>query len=106
MERIYEGESVRNIQKKFDKYKKKWIKETVIISSAQELVENKNYQAIIKMGMPVVPIILKDMVEDPNWWFWALMEITGEDPTTEEIHGNLNKMTYAWLKWGEGKEYS
>jgi hypothetical protein len=69
------------------------------------MVGNKNYQSIIKMGMPVVSIILEDMKKDHNWWFWALEEITREDPTTEDMHGDLNKLTHAWLKWGRKKGY-
>ena len=96
---------LEKLQKIFYKHKKQWNRETMHLSSAQQIVENKHYQAIIKMGMPVVSIILKDMQKEPDWWFWALTEITGEELVGEDIRGDFNKMVGVWLRWGEEKGY-
>jgi len=93
------------LEEKFQKLKKRWIKETMFMSSTTDIVYNKHYQSIIKMGEKVVPIILKDMKDEPNWWFWALASITEEDPTTVDICGDLQKLTQVWLKWGEQNGY-
>jgi len=65
--------------------------------------EHPAYQAIIEMGMDVVPLILKELQENPDYWFLALQEITKENPVLSEQDGNLDKMTDAWLAWGKQK---
>ena len=58
------------------------------------------------MGMDAVPFILKDlMTNGPDDWFWALSKITGENPITEDIAGDMNKMTEAWLLWARKSGY-
>lgn len=63
------------------------------------------YQSIIEMGMPAVPFILKELQEDPDYWFWALQEITKENPILPEHEGNLDNMITDWLTWGKEKGY-
>lgn len=59
-----------------------------------------SYQQIIGMGSEAVPLILKDLQQQPDHWFWALAHITGEDPVPEEKRGRLGEMAEAWLNWG------
>ncbi|HJT32793.1 MAG TPA: hypothetical protein VJ783_12200 [Pirellulales bacterium] len=64
------------------------------------------YQQIIGMGPAAVPCILSDLAEHgPNDWFWALTAITGENPISQEIAGNMKTMTEAWLRWGIAAGY-
>ncbi len=56
--------------------------------------------------MDAVPFILKDLIANgPDDWFWALSKITGENPITEDIAGDMNKMTEAWLTWARKAGY-
>jgi hypothetical protein len=53
------------------------------------------------MGREAVPYILEEFRKGRlDNWFWALYAITGENPITEEIAGDIEKMAEAWLQWG------
>ncbi len=72
---------------KFESLKKRWKKETMYMSSVQDISNNQQYQSIIKMGWGVIPLILEEMKRKPDHWFWALFMITGEDPVPKEDEG-------------------
>ncbi len=57
------------------------------------------------MGWEALPLIVRDLKESKADWFWALTAITGENPISEEIAGNIKKMTEAWLQWGRMRGY-
>ena len=63
------------------------------------------YQQIIGMGWEVLPLILRDLKESNADWFWALTAITGANPISTEIAGNITRMTEAWLQWARAKGY-
>jgi len=77
-----------------------WHKETALHSSISIICEHWAYQEIIKMGMPVVPLILKDMETTHGHWFHALTKITGENPIPGEHAGHVNSMVEDWLALG------
>lgn len=78
----------------------KWHKETAHVSSTTELIMNPSYQNIIGLGPRVVPILLRQLQQKPEHWFWALSAITRENPVSSEDEGNVRKMAEAWLQWG------
>ncbi|HET6882739.1 MAG TPA: hypothetical protein VFI31_21405 [Pirellulales bacterium] len=83
-----------------------WKQETKLFSNVNKRAMHPAYQNIIGMGPPVVRCILLDLAEHgPNDWFWALTAITGENPISEEIAGNMQAMTEAWLQWGTTAGY-
>ena len=57
-------------------------------------------------GPAVLPLLLRELQERPDHWFWALRAITGEDPVATEDRGKLDAMTAAWLRWAEKHAYS
>jgi hypothetical protein len=91
------------LKEKFQRLKHKWNKETCLSSNMDDIVGNKYYQKIIKMGMPVVPLILKDLLKEPNHWFEALREITGEIPQKPIRPGFAQDAVEAWIEWGKEK---
>jgi hypothetical protein len=65
------------------------------------MVAHPAYQEIIRLGPPVVPLLLKHMAEN-NWhWFVALSTITGEDPCPPEHAGKIRAMVADWVAWGK-----
>jgi hypothetical protein len=82
-----------------------WLDETQLVSSLTEMVLHPAYQQIIGLGMPAVPLILRELQERPAHWFWALFAITGENPAPEEHAGDLARMTAAWLEFGRRRGY-
>lgn len=88
------------LEQTFDKLAKRWKRETINISSIQQMVLHPCYQKIIAMGHKAIPLILNELKREPDFWFWALRALTGQDPVTEDIRGDLMAMTKAWLDWG------
>ncbi len=82
-----------------------WKRETINVSSTSRLVMHPSYQRIIGMGRAALPFILRELQVHPDWWFWALSAITGENPVPSEKAGSLKDMTTAWLAWGHEHGY-
>lgn len=77
-----------------------WRRDAGSLSSPVKKVAHPAYQAIIKMGSDVVPLILQDLACAPGHWFVALTSITGEDATTPTERKSMVAATAAWLRWG------
>ncbi len=61
------------------------------------------YQHIIGIGMPAVPLLLRELKENPDHWFWALHAITEQDPAHSE--DTFDGAVAAWLEWGRHHGY-
>ena len=85
--------------------KNQWDEETLVLSSLTEISMHPSYQQIIGMGQLAVPMILFELGQKPDHWFWALKSITGEDPVSPEQRGRMKQMANAWLSWGKEKGY-
>lgn len=88
-----------------------WTTETEDMSSVSEMILHEDYQAIVAEGVRMIPFLLEELRQRPNFWFSALRTLakkdTGEDvnPVSEEARGNLRKMAAAWVRWGEETGY-
>jgi len=82
-----------------------WRAEKAFTSSMTALEGSPHYRNIIALGMPVVPLLLRELERDPDYWFEALRAITGEDPVPPEDRGDLIRMTDHWLTWAKRKGY-
>jgi hypothetical protein len=49
--------------------------------------------------------MLADLRDTGSHWFWALREITGENPVAPEDRGYVDRMIQAWLAWGRERGY-
>ncbi len=78
-----------------------WKSEARFLSDTNEICSHPAYQAIIGMGVSVLPFILEELEQEPDNWFWALKAITGQDPVPEEHRGNVSLMARDWLRWGQ-----
>jgi len=83
----------------------RWHCETGMLSSISKKSHHTAYQEIIKMGLAVVPLILREMKVRPAYWFHALEAITHESPIAKGQKVDLAGATAAWLKWGEDRGY-
>ena len=95
------------IERKFKELKEKWEKETCFLSNPTLIFGNSNYKEIIKIGKKVIPFILEDLKNKPNFWMNALEEISGEDILEKEsgYNGYIKNAISLWLKWGREKGY-
>lgn len=89
----------------FAKLADEWLAQKGPISSISKKVMLRPYQRIIGLGSPVVPLLLKELQQKPDHWFWALESITGENPVSETDQGNIEQMSEAWVRWGRERGY-
>ncbi len=90
----------KKLREKFNNLAETWEKETEFVSSLNDIIIHPAHMQIIGMGPKAVPLILDRMQKESGLWFWALEFITGENPVTEDIRGNIQAMRQAWLNWG------
>jgi hypothetical protein len=80
-----------------------WKEACGFLSSTTAMVHHPAYQAIIGLGPPVVPLLLRELEKEPAHWFEALKAITGQDPVSPKDWGNIPAMASAWLAWGRSR---
>lgn len=88
---------------RFERLADNWQKDTAGYPTIRQKVKHACYRQIIAMGEDVVPLILNRLCKERNHWFWALSELTGEQPVPKDACGDVDKMTEAWLDWGRRK---
>lgn len=94
------------IEKRFRKLVEVWQSERPPSSFLRDLVAHPAYQQIIGLGRPAIPLLLKELERNPDWWFYALGMITGASPhIPEENAGRLNYIAKIWLEWGRKHGY-
>ena len=89
-----------DVKEEFETLARRWRKETALISSVDDLCTHDAYQAIIGIGPPAVPLILRELELEPGHWFVALRAITGLMVDGEAPPGNVGAMARAWTDWG------
>lgn len=93
------------IRKRFVELANRWHEETDYLSSPLDITDNDNYLKIISMGESVIPHILQDLQERGGNWYRVLRILSGVDPVSPEVRGEVPKMKDAWLRWGREKGY-
>lgn len=97
------NQPVESPVEKFERLREQWVSETAFESSTSRMVANPAYQAIIGMGWDAVPLMLEELRQAPQHWFWALKAITEVDPVPQGTHGDIAKMSECWVRWGIGQ---
>ncbi len=95
----------KELRKKFSELAETWKEETKFLSSISDIIIHPAHMQIIAMGPKAVSLILNRLKEEADLWFWALNFITGENPVTQDIRGNVKAMSEAWLEWGRKNGY-
>lgn len=83
----------------------RWKAETFFHSSISKKTQHPDYQRIIGMGPAVVPLIFHWLKLEPDFWFDALVAITGEQPVPVQHAGDIEAMAHDWLEWGRAHGY-
>lgn len=92
-----------SLEQRFRALADEWTRETMHISSASDIINDRRYQEIINLGWDVVPYLLHDLQQNKRFWFPALAAITGVRPFDPSDASNPRRMTEAWVKWGKRK---
>lgn len=85
----------------FARHAERWRSETVFMSSVSDIALHPSYQRIIGMGWDAVPLIIRELRNQPDHWFWALRAITDVDPVPESDRGKVERMRDAWIAWAD-----
>ncbi|HEX8163530.1 MAG TPA: hypothetical protein VF538_16790 [Pyrinomonadaceae bacterium] len=100
------AERIAEVERKFRSLAEQWYLETMFSSAYLDKILHPAYQKILTLDKDVVvPLILRELQDMPNDWFWALRVITDEDPTSPEQAGDMEAMAQAWLEWGKENKY-
>jgi len=91
------------LEQEFRALAEKWREDTMVLSVSHDIVFHPAYQRIIGMGRPALPLILRELQNRLDHWFWALHCISGEDPAREE--DTIDGAARAWLDWGKQRGY-
>src|SRR5882724_9547097 len=83
---------IEDIEQRFRRLKAQWRADTQVLSVSGKIMDHPAMRAIIAMGQEVVPIILRDLQDDPSLLVWALPKITGENLAPPRVEGGF-------LKW-------
>ena len=94
-----------SLQQKFSRLAALWKAETAHLSLAARRAMHPAYQRIIGIGPDAIALLLRELQQAPDDWFWALNAITEADPVPEECQGDLQKMANAWIEWGQTQGY-
>jgi hypothetical protein len=82
----------------------KWARETQHLSSPSQIMAHPSYQAILGMAQEnkreVIRLLLLDLQQNRNEWFWALSFLTQDNPIKPADAGRMDRMISAWLNWG------
>ena len=93
------------IQRRFAALARLWLIETGGVSVSDRRIMHPAYQQIIGLGPRVIPVVLGELEARPDYWFWALRALTGENPVVDEDAGIMSRMVDAWLNWGRAHGY-
>jgi hypothetical protein len=100
-----EGDIIDNsINEKFELLFEQWYIETALLSG-KRVYENPNYQKMVALGKPIIPLLLKKLEIKPCYLFNALEKLTGEDPVLKEHSTDFEMIKSDWLTWGKEKGY-
>jgi hypothetical protein len=100
-----ESEVPLEISNKFYILAKQWENEVEGYSSTAQISDHPAYREIISMGTQIVPLLLKELKNNPIFWLSALNKITGINPILPEQRGKIKQMAEAWLEWGKNQGY-
>ena len=87
------------LDERFQRLAAAWHRAVAVHSSSTIRHSHPTYRAIIDLGPPVIPLLLRDVSTQHTHWFAALREITGANPVPEALAGNIPAMANAWLQW-------
>jgi hypothetical protein len=100
-------EQQQDLAQRFHGLASQWNVATRYRSNTHALRDHPVYQELVALGEPVVPLILMELEQGPNvFWFPVLATITGENPVPPALSGRVEAMAGAWIDWGRQRGYA
>ncbi len=87
-----------------------WRRDTMYLSSVQEIASHANYLQIIAKGQAAMPLIMRDFQKRGGEWYKAMRAIAAANhiPTPELTAAdrrNSRKVEQIWIAWGKQHGY-
>jgi hypothetical protein len=100
-------EQQQDVARRFQGLASQWKATTRFRSNTHALQNHPVYQELVALGEPVVPLILAELAREPSVsWITVLAAITGENPVSPALAGQVEAMARAWLDWGRQRGYA
>ncbi len=97
------------IEQRFSELVAAWKAGRGHVASINKWVQQPAYQRIIDLGRKhkdeIISLLLRELEQSPDHWFWALKELTGVNPVTSECRGSVIEMAKCWITWGREQGY-
>jgi hypothetical protein len=93
----YEPNWNDHLRQQFEDLRDAWFTKSARMGVVRDMVLVPEYQRIIGLGQPAVPLIIDSLRKRPHHWFWALRAITGENPAAGST--TLQEATERWISW-------
>ncbi len=94
-----------DLEARFQQLAAQWKTESLFLSSSTAMAELPSYQKIIALGLPVVPLLLRELDREPDHWFWAPQGSHRPIPIPDEQRGKIREMAQTWVQWGREHGY-
>jgi hypothetical protein len=92
------ADAVLDIEQIFYGLAEKWKRETGALSVNSNRYTHPSYRALLDLGEAVIPLVLRELKQRPDWWFDALRKLTRENPASEAK--SFDEAAMAWISWG------
>jgi hypothetical protein len=102
---LAQNQTLPDLQSRFDVLVQQWKNDTRPLSSPTAMERHPAYQEIIGIGQAAVPLLLRDLQREPDFWFSALHALTGADPMLPEHQGKVIAIAADWIQWGKEHGY-
>lgn len=76
-----------------------WYDESAYLSSPDVMRTLDSYKKIVRLGRLALPYIIGEIEKRPSLLMMAAHDITGENPVSEAIRGDIRAMMGAWVGW-------
>ena len=92
-------------QREFQRLSDEWKSSRGPATTVTAMVRHPAYQAIVQLGEPAIPLLMRELEQQPDHWFAALRAITGANPVHEDELGDVTRMAESWIEWGRANGY-
>lgn len=93
------------VGKEFKRLAAEYRQDTGNLADGHLMASHQAYRAIVAMGRPAVPFLLRELQQNPDSWFVALSMITKAKPEKSSDFPDPHKRAEAWLRWGRQHGY-
>jgi len=88
----------------FKKLVAEWRSDTGHLSVVSQRLGHPAYIQIMQMGASAIPLILEELERRPDHWFYALTQLTQENPIPVNFNGTIADAIDLWISWGRSRK--